>query len=215
MLSKRAIALLAVSITALPLGTLLAQSPTIAPDEVQEDWQLVVGTPDIIGVGPQITTSMSPVSDDSTPFVAFDLYYREYPNFQPGGMQLQTWSGNNVLGTSSHGSAQFQTPNETITWTQDMSVDASGNVTYRILNGKSTTWGSFGGQNKKLTVNFSTSVGSLSGYSPSTTVTNSGVSYESNYVTQLSLVQVRYYSAGRLISTDSTQRNIVAPPSGN
>src|SRR5262249_25694473 len=106
MRSRIAIALFVLSISAFPASALLAQSPAIVPDQIQEDWQLVIGTPDVIGVGPQITTSMSPVSDNSTPFAAFDLNYREYPDFQAGGMQIQVWSGPNVLSTASHGSNQ-------------------------------------------------------------------------------------------------------------
>ncbi len=100
------IALLASAILALPFGGSVAQTPMIVPDEVQEDWLLVVGTPDIIGIGPQITTSMSPVSDNSTPFVAFDLNYQEYPDFQVGGMQIQVWSGDTVQGTAAFGSSR-------------------------------------------------------------------------------------------------------------
>jgi hypothetical protein len=201
--------IVAAAALASPIHGLEAQTPAVVPDQVEEDWELVVGTPDIIGVGPQITTSMSPVSDNSTPFFAFDLNYREYPSFQAGGMQIQVWDGDNVLSTSSKGSAQFATPGETVTWTQRMSID-EGTVSYQVRNGQSTTWGSFGGSGQ-LKVSFSTSYDSLSGYSPDTSVSNSGVSWESNYVTSMRLVQVRYYDAsGRLISTDSTPRSIIS-----
>src|SRR3954453_17934315 len=66
------------------------------PDAIQEDWSLVVGNPAPLEVGPQITTVMSPVGDPSAPFVAFDLNYREYPYYAPGGMQLQVWSSGRV-----------------------------------------------------------------------------------------------------------------------
>jgi hypothetical protein len=201
-------AVLITAILAYPISGLLAQSGTIVPDQIQEDWQLVVGTPDVTGVGPQITTSMSPVSDDSTPFVAFDLNYREYPTFEPGGMQLQVWSGDQVLSTSSQGTNQFNTTGETITWTQKMSI-GNGTLFYHILHGQSTTWGSFGGPGQ-LKVSYPTTVSSLAGYTPATSVANSGASWESNLVTRLTLVQVRYYAAGQLIATDTTPRSIIA-----
>ncbi len=94
-----------------------------------------------------------------------------------------------------------------------MSIGQGGTVSYSIHNGQSTTWGAFGGHGSSLRVNMSTSIDSLGGYSPATSVTNSGASWESNLVTQLTLVQVRYYAAGRLISTDTTQRNLISPPS--
>jgi hypothetical protein len=208
-------AILVLAIVALPVGGILAQTPTVVPDQVEEDWLLVVGNPDIVGVGPQITTSMTPVGDNSTPFAALDLNYREYPYFQAGGMQIQVWSGNRVFGTSSYGWSQFSTPGETVTWTQRMSLGSDGTVTYRVVNGQSTTWGSFGGDGGQLWVSFPTALSSLAGYSPATSVANSGASWESNYVTQMALLRVRYYAAGRLISTDTAARSIISPSANN
>jgi hypothetical protein len=178
-----------------------------AIDRVEEDWQLVVEQPDIEAVGPQITTAMSPVADGSTPFVAFDLNYSEYPSFQPGGMQLQVWSGTQLGMTASEGTAQFNTPGETVTWTQRMGL-SGGTVEYQVLNGQSTTWGQFGQSGGNLDVNFATSLADLSSYSPDTSRANSGVTWQSNHVTSLTIVQVRYYSNGSLIRTDSTPRAI-------
>jgi hypothetical protein len=211
MRAKPAILTLALAVLGFPINGILAQSP-VAPDQVEEDWQLVVATPDIVGVGPQITTSMSPVRDDSAPFAAFDLNYREYPTFQNGGMQIQVWSGDKVLDTSSNGSDQFATAGETVTWSQRLSIDQSGTVSYKVFNGQSTTWGSFGNDEEQLKVSYSTSLADLSGYSPDASAANSGASWESNLVTKLTLVQVRYYKNGKLIATDTTPRNIVAPP---
>jgi hypothetical protein len=176
------------------------------PDRVEEDWLLVVATPDAVGVGPQITTSMGPTADRTTaPFIAFDLNYREYPSFMPGGLQLQVWSGETLLRYSTSKTEQFNTQGETITWTQRMSL-ADGQVTYKITSGTSTTWGAFGDD---LSVSFPTNVSSLAGYSPDTTVANSGASWQVNNVKTMTLVAIRYYSNDRLISTDSTARPIV------
>jgi hypothetical protein len=188
-------------------GSAIADGPNIAADKVEEDWQLVIATPDVDGVGPQITTVMSPTSDGSSPFVAYDMNYQEYPSFVAGGMQLQVWSGSNVLATASQGSAQFNTPNETITWTQRMHVD-DGSIVYKIINGNSTTWGAFGSDENPIRVSFNSQITSLVGYDPAYSVAKSGVTWESNYVTSMKLVQVRYYSNGVLIQTDSTPRQI-------
>src|SRR5690348_6875547 len=84
----------------------------LLPDRVEEDWELVIATPDTVGAGPQMTTSMSPVADDTGPFVAFDLNYREYPDFVAGGMQVQVWSEKQLLATASQASAQCNTAGE-------------------------------------------------------------------------------------------------------
>jgi hypothetical protein len=184
-----------------------AQSHTEA-DRVEEDWELVVAAPDFVAVGPQITTSMCPLSDFAlASFVAFDLNYREYPSFVPGGMQLQVWSGMQLLNTSSQGSTQLSTTNETITWTQRMSV-ANGVITYDIVYGDSTSWGKFGQGEGQLGVTYPTTLISLVGYSPAASVAHSGVSWQSDHVTSMKLVRVRYYAAGVLLTTDTTPRTI-------
>jgi hypothetical protein len=190
-------------------GTAQAQ---ILPDRIEEDWQLIVATPDSKANGPQVTTSMSPTQDlISSAFVAFDLNYREYPSYTVGGMQVQVWSNKHLLTSSSQGTAQFNTTNETITWTQFLSI--SGNtMTYGINNGLSTTFGKFGQGNGLLNVTFPTTLTSLSGYSPTVSVAHSGATWESNHVSTLAILQVRYYANNQLILTDTTRRECLLPP---
>jgi hypothetical protein len=180
-------------------------------NRIEEDWSVVVASYDTDGVGPQITTSMSPVSDNSTPFVAFDLNYREYPDFIAGGMQTQIWSGANLSGYATQSTSQLQNNNETITWTQRMTL-GSGSVTYLVLNGSSQSFGQFGQTYGLSPVSFSTSVTSFAGYSPATSIKNSGASWESNLVTSMTLTQVRYYSGSTLLATDSTQYSVNLNP---
>ena len=189
-----------------------APTNSVLPDSVQEDWQLVVDTPDTTDAGPQITSMMSPVADGSTPFVDFDLNYCEIPEFSPGGLQIQIWDDNaNSLGSSTQGSAQLNTPNETITWTQTMSV-SNGSVVYGVTNGQSTTWGKFGQDQGLLSVSFPSTVTDMSKYSPTISVSRSAVSWQANRVTSLTLKQVRYYANGVLLSTDTTQRSVTLTP---
>jgi hypothetical protein len=185
----------------------LGQSTSSPPNRVEEDWQIVIATPSPNEVGPQLTTTMSPVADGSTPYVAFDLNYRDTPSFQAGGLQVKVCSNGNVLTSSSQGNAVFQTTNETITWTQRMSV-YQGNIVYRIVNGQSTTWGAFGSAQGLQSVGFGTSVTSLASYSPAISVANSGAGWQFNRVTSMTLLRVRYYSAGQLISTDNNARSV-------
>lgn len=199
----------AIAATLAMAATTPAQIITTPIDRVEEDWVLVVNTPDTVDEGPQITTCMSPVGDNSTPFVAFDINYREYPTFQSGGMQLQVWSNdanNQVLSTSTQGTSLLATPGETISWTQQMSL-SNGAIAYDISNGQSQTWGKFG-QGNNLGVQFTTSLASLGGYSPNVSKAKSGVTWEANHVTSLTIVQVRYYSGGQLVSTDTNPRSV-------
>src|SRR4051794_26362696 len=201
------IGVLALLVLIASMSSAHAQSSPL-PDQIQEDWEVVIGTPDPAGAGPQISTSMSPVTDGSTPFFVFDLNYQDSPTFVAGGMQVQTWSGEQMLGATTKGTAQLSTTGETITWTQSMSL-SSGSISFGINSGRSTTWGRFG-QGQQLNVNgtFTTSLTSLSQYSPDTSVTNSGVGWEPNRVTSMKLIEVRYYAGGKLLLKDTTARTI-------
>jgi hypothetical protein len=178
-------------------------------DRVEEDWVLVIGSPNPGEVGPQITTCMSPVSDGSTPFFALDMNYRDYPSYKSGGMvtEVNSNTDGSVLDYSSQGDELLQNANETITWTQRMSL-SGGRATYAIVNGQSTTWGAFGKDNGLDPISFTTAATSLASYSPATSVAKSGAGWQSNRVTSMTLVQIRYYSGGQLVSTDTTARSV-------
>jgi hypothetical protein len=184
------------------------QSLATAPDAVEEDWVLVIGNPDPLGVGPQITTVMSPTSDPTRSFIAFDMNYREYPVFFAGGVSTQVWSKGQITAFATQGSSVFGTNNETVTWTQRMSF-SGGVLTYDINNGQSTTFGQFG-QGLNLQVTHNTDIPDLSGYSPSYSASKSGASWESNLVTSLTLKQVRYYANGQLLRTDTNPRVLIS-----
>lgn len=192
---------------ATPLAGLALTPTTTLIDAVEEDWTLVVQTPDTVEAGPQVTTSMRPAVGDTTSFIDFDLNYREYPDFEPGGVQIQVWSGDDCVQTATQQTAQLNTPGETISWTQRMSI-SGGTITYEINNGQSTTWGQFGQGNGNLSVSQAGSFTDLSTYSPADSVARSGVSWQSNRVTSLTLTQVRYYSGGSLVKTDTTARTV-------
>jgi hypothetical protein len=190
-----------------PLAGLAFQAPDQAIDAVEEDWELVIETPDPLEAGPQVTTSMRPDAGEESLFIDFDLNYREYPEFHPGGLQIQVWSGDDCTQTATQGDEQLEMAGETINWTQRMSVSA-GTLTYTISNGLSLTWGPFGQAGGQLSVSVPSPATGLSSYSPDDSATRSGVSWQSNRVTSLTLKQVRYYSAGVLVKTDTTPRTV-------
>jgi hypothetical protein len=207
-----AVMLLATCALAGSIGLGQTSSSSGPPDKVEEDWQLVIASPNPDESGPQMTTCMSPVSDGSTPFIAFDLNYRDYPSFQAGGLEVKVYANGNVtdfvMDSSSQGNNLLRTTNETITWTQQMSLTADNTVRYTIINGQSTTWGPFGALAGLDPVIFNTSITSLASYSPDTSVAKSGAGWQSNRVSQMTLVRVRYYRAGQLISTDNNPRPV-------
>jgi hypothetical protein len=156
---------------------------------------------------PQFETFMSPfpdVDDVSDFFCRVTWNYCELPDYVPGGFQLQTCFGPSVLSTKDVHSEPFSTAGETVTWTQELEVDHEC-VFFRIKNGQSKTWGTFGGDHLQLW-EFPHRP-NLNAYSPQVSVKGSGVTYGGNRVVRLRITAVRYYDAeGNLLSTDATPR---------
>lgn len=209
-MSRTLMVILTTAVTlVLTLGAAFRDSPS--PDRIEEDWQMVLATPDTDANCPQVSTSLSPTGVDSDPVFLFKLNYRDKPSYAAGGLSAQAWQKKSFLSNSDQGTAQFNTPQETITWTQKMTL-SGGNLNFKVLSGKSTTWGEFGVNETDLAVSTSSSLVDLSGYSPDKSVAKSGASYGPNHVTTMTLLQVRCYQGATLLSTDATVRQVKVAP---
>jgi hypothetical protein len=192
--------------SASPPARAITPSAPAGIDRVEEDWEVVVGTPSPTEVGPQMTTTMSPSGDNKVAFASFYLNYRDDP-FRAGGLHLRAWSDSQAIAQDTQRYELLSTSNETITWTQRMRL-SGGSLTYEVVSGESTTWPKFG-QGEQLDVIVPSSLTSLDAYRPDYTAANSGVSWQSNRVASMKILRVRYYSNGQLVSTDETPRTIV------
>ena len=176
---------------------------------VEEDWQLIVNQPDVDLNGPQVTCVISP-ADIGDAYCAFDINYCTQPDYSAGGLQMHAWNPLQPIVTCNFPvSGVMQTSNETVTWTQTMSL-AGGVLTFEVVNGQSTTWGSFGGsEDECILVN--TSFNNLNAYDPNVSLENSGVSFASNLVNSLTLMAVRYYAADGTLIQQITTPQVVHP----
>ena len=156
---------------------------------------------------PQVTTSMMPDAGDPTAILVFNVNYREAPTFYAGGLQVKIQNGPQPLTNARQGSAQLATDGEQITWTQRMSL-SGGTLSYKVASGNSITWGSFGADDGDLAIGVATARASLATYDPDASASNSGPSFGSNRVRQMTLLRVRYYQAGVLLFTDPTPRPV-------
>jgi hypothetical protein len=170
--------------------------------KIEEDWELVVSQPDPQTFAPQVTTTISPVGDLDSFYTVFDVNLRNIPSYEAGGVQFQLWNGTAALLSKKQNTGTLlQEANETVTWTQRLSIQ-NGKVVFEIVNGNSQTWGTFG----NLVLASNSELTNLSGYSPSISLANSGVGFASNRVTSLTLTAIRAYTAAGLLGQDTSPK---------
>lgn len=183
--------LLVALILSITASLAMAQLPTIV--RVEEDWEVVVSTPDPNCDSPQITAALLPQGSTDGLFATFEVNHQDVPEYVAGGLQLQVWHGETPLGSRKFPDPSLlATPNETVRWTQSMTL-SEGVLTFEITNGSSATWGSFGGQGY-LRTGIQTSMTNLNSYDPHDTIDNSTVGYASNRIGSFVLVCVRLYT---------------------
>ena len=188
-----------------------AQEPS-AIVRVDEDWELVVDVPDFLLGAPQVVCVISPTGNIDSLYAAMEINQETLPETNEGGLQLQVWDGEVPLRDTRYPqNAVLSTTGEEIRWTQSMVLEGS-TLTFEILNGTSTTWGSFGGQGY-LKANMATELNNLDGYHPDVSVAHSGVSFGANRVRRLVLREVRLHTASGEVLVSSTPRVVVYTPS--
>lgn len=173
--------------------------------KVEEDWELVLGQPDQLVCGPQVLTTMSPFNNINDTFFTLEVNHRSAPYWTAGGLSIHQWSGEwRIQSYDRADRTVMTTDNETVTWTQQLYVN-SGQLTFKIINGSSSTWGPFGYSGMfKLHTNWG--VGNLNSYSPDVSVSQSGVAFAGNRVKSLKIKEIRLTLDDIFEFTDSTER---------
>lgn len=172
---------------------------------IEEDWSIVIGTPNEREHAPQIVTVISPTSHLRDVCAIFELNHSTLPDYLPGGMQLQLWKRGSAIGQRSFPrSGVLAIPDEKIDFTSVMRVD-DRSLTFEVINGNSKTWGRFGGQSY-LEHTRRTRLKDLSDYRPEASVRHSFVGYASHRVRTMVLREVRYYFSDELVRRDTNPR---------
>ena len=168
---------------------------------------MVVGTPDSGSVAPQVVSVISPVGNVGSVYATFEVNHQSLPEFIPGGLQLQTWHDELPEASRKYPNGTVMgTSGETVCWTQCMQL-GDGSLTFEIIDGDSTTWGTFGGQGYLKATEDST-LTSLNGYNPEVSVNNSGINYAANRVQSLVLRRVRLVTSTGEVLEDDTVRTV-------
>lgn len=181
------------------------------PFVIEEDWEVVIGEPSFEENLPQLYVVTTPTGHIDEDYSVFEINNLLLPDFYGGGLQFQTWYGDYATGEAHHSDfSSLANAGETITFTVRMRTWGDGNVSFRIKNGQSTTWGQFG-QDYSLWIFRNCGVNNLSNYDPDKSARFSRVGFGRDRVTSFKIKEVRYYDfTGNLISTDATVRDAQA-----
>jgi hypothetical protein len=200
---------LAALCTLFVLHTNVSQAAENDVVRVEEDWELVLTEPSDAKTCPQFETAMSPHGHADADYARVTWNYREFDRFRGSGLQVQAWFGDQLQWHRSVSEHDLSNTAEGIIWTQAMETDGTTAV-FRIINGQSTTWGSFGGN--ETAVQLANSVANLNGYATGISTANCQISYGLNRVSLLRIKEVRRYRAdGELISVDSEPKVLYSP----
>jgi hypothetical protein len=174
--------------------------------KIEEDWEIQIAEPSPDEVLPQLYVVTTPTGNLEGQYSVFEINNLLLPEFYGGGLQFQTWWGDQPTGEAHHDDYKaFATTGETVTFTVSMRV-FEGSLSFRVKNGQSSTWGTFG-DNASLRILRPTNVSDLSAYSPDVSTRLSRVGSGRGRVTKFVLKQVRYYNGSTLLSTDTTPRD--------
>ena len=160
-----------------------AQSPKIV--QIDEHWEMVVGEPDTQLSSPQATMIMSPQGNLDGQYFLFTINHRSVPSYEPGGMQVQLWNGNETADAESFSAGPLDQSSDVIEWVQRLKVE-NGTLSFEVVDGTSDSWGSFGGSGS-LAFATPTSLEDLNGYRPAVSLGESQVGYAGNRVQRLLL----------------------------
>ena len=205
--SAVAFMLTATTASAQTFEELLANAPPI--HRVEEDWELQVNNPDPNLDLPQIVTVFGPTNAAFDTHTIFELNHGTLPGFGEGGMQLQVWWSDYLVGyLSQQAPVEFNTQDEVVSYTTVTALEqANGqHLTMAVKNGTSTTYGTFG-NNNSLKVWLFTERNDLNPYDPNNSIENSRVTFGSNHVQYFKRKAIRFYDAnGDLYAESTTER---------
>lgn len=163
---------------------------------VEEDWELIVSTPDPNRDSPQISTWMSPSKTLEGDYFGVDINQAQRANYAGGGFQTKRMNGSQLIDDRCKNiGVKLQVEGETIKWTQLLAI-IEQDVVFAVKNGTSESWGDFGGPETLIRVPFLQ--GNLNGYNLNLSCESSGVGYALNRVASLKLLRVRLYTSQRV-----------------
>lgn len=212
--------LLRVALLALVVAGVADLSPAVAQDgvttqldsappifRVEEDWEILIEDPDPNLDIPQIVTVFGPSDAAFGTHTVFELNHGTLPDFGEGGMQLQVWWQDALVGYRRQRSpTELYVSNEVIRFT---TVTALKNhiLEMAVINGVSETFGEFGNTGG-LTLQLYSSRDNLNPYDPENSIRYSRVTFGANRVRYFKRAAIRFYAEDGLYLSDTTPQYV-------
>lgn len=168
---------------------------------VEQDWYLEIDEPDQNTISPQIITIFGPRNPLTGLHAVYEINHSTMPDFSEGGMQLQAWSANSLVGYKSQFAPEKLSVNgEVITYTTATEVQTDGRIRLEVVSGVSETWGTFDGD-RALRIRLYSEINDLNDWNPANSIQHSRVGYGANRVTMFKRTAIRYFNRDGLDHT--------------
>ena len=181
-------------------------SPEASPEiiRVEEDWIVYVTNPDSLTGAPQIANVIAPRSSTDGTFGIVELNHGSQPNFSSGGVQVQSWSGEQPVSTApADETGVLAIAYDKLVYT--VAMELSGDeIRFTLKDGKSRTWGHFARQGVSAAAPKNDLT--LQDYDPQFSVDNTSINVGAHRVDLMYQKETRYYSAAGLERRDTTPR---------
>ncbi len=176
---------------------------------IEEDWELKISHPDTQVEAPQVMTTMLPFGSDSDVLFQVDINHGSVPEYSVGGMQVRICDDVYLIHDRRiKEGLVLDHSEETVSWTAVVNKTVYG-FNFGLINGSSSSWGSFGGSETFTWVDFQNAgTTSLQSYHHAHSIANSGVSFARNRVEHLRLKAVRIYFGDGTSSRVSVDKDI-------
>ena len=185
-----------------------ARAATTDIIRVEQDWRLIIGDPEPDVDAPQIITIFGPRNPLTGLHAVYEINHSTMPDYSEGGMQLQAWSGNTLVGYKSQfAPAELSVPDEVITYTTATEILNTGRVLMEVIKGTSATWGTFDGD-RALRLRVDSEILHLNDWDPQASIRNSRIGYGANRIVMFKRTEIRYYDQSGLVNT-TTEDTVV------
>jgi hypothetical protein len=158
---------------------------------VEEDWELILNTPDLSFPAPQIIVAMKP-RPTSNKTAIFLINHHDTPEFQAGGGQIQVWEGDLLRSYKSFAGPTLVREGERVTWTQYMRRDG-GKFEFGLSRVEGDAWGVNTAADLGGPVWFNDGQPFFTNYDSNASLHGAAITFGADRVRSLKLLAVRKY----------------------